>query len=195
MLLSACSTMPPSAVDDPVRTSLYEARVEHLAGYQHWNLAGRLAVSNSEDGGSGTFNWNKKSGDSEMNFHGALGRGAWRLLADSAGAELELADGTIHRADTVDQLVQAQLGWEIPIERLSWWVRGLVAPGDYQERVIDEAGNLTELLQGGWKIEYGRYRSVEGVNLPVKFTARQADWKVKLAVRNWELFADRVPND
>ena len=61
--------------------------------------------------------------------------------------------------------------------------------------MIDEEGNLSELLQGGWTIEYGRYRTFEGVNLPVKLTARQAEWKVKLAIRDWELVEEKGSNE
>ena len=195
VLLSACSSMQPVAVDEQVRVNLYEMRSDQLAGYSDWSMVGRLAVSNSEDGGSGHFSWKRNSGESQMDFHGALGRGAWRLQADTQGAELELADGTVHRADSIDQLVRIQVGWEIPVDELTWWVRGLVAPGGYQERVIDREGNLSELLQNGWTIEFGGYRTFEGMSLPVKLVARQADWKVKLAIRDWELLEEKGSNE
>ena len=187
--------MQSVGVDDPARMSLFEARSDQLAGLSDWNMEGRLAVSNGKDGGSGHFSWTRNSGDSQMDFHGALGRGAWRLVAGAGGAELKLADGTIHHADSIDQLVRLQVGWEIPVDKLSWWVRGLAAPGEYQERSIDEAGNLSELLQDGWTIEYSRYRTFEGISLPVKLVARQADWKVKLAVRNWQLLEKKDFNE
>jgi outer membrane lipoprotein LolB len=195
MVLPACSSVQPVDVDDPGRMRLYETRSEQLAKFSNWNMVGRLAVSNSDDGGSGHFSWRKYAGDSQMDFHGAFGRGAWRLVADSGGAELELADGTVHRAGSIDQLVRTQVGWEIPVDSLSWWVRGLVAPGEYQERMIDDKGNLSELLQGGWTIEFGRYGTVKGISLPVKLTARQADWKVKLAIRDWELLEQKDSNE
>ena len=194
-LLSACTTAQPVVMDQPGRERLYESKSDQLDGYSDWSLVGRLAVSNSADGGSGHFSWKNIDADSQMDFHGALGRGAWRLLANAQGAELKLADGTVHKADSIDQLVHLQVGWEIPVDSLSWWVRGMAAPGDYEERQIDAEGNLSELLQGGWAIEYGRYRSFEGMSLPVKLTARQADWKVKLAIRDWKLGTEMISND
>jgi outer membrane lipoprotein LolB len=195
VLLSACSSMQPVDVDEQARVNLYEMKADQLATYSDWSMVGRLAVSNSEDGGSGHFSWKRNSGESQMDFHGALGRGAWRLQTGTQGAELELADGTVHRADSTDQLVRIQVGWEIPVDELSWWVRGLVAPGGYQERVIDREGNLSELLQDGWTIEFGGYRTFEGMSLPVKLVARQADWKVKLAIRDWELLGEKGSNE
>ena len=66
---------------------------------------------------------------------------------------------------------------------------GLAAPGAYAERVLDDAGRLSRLSQGGWSIDYGRYRETAGVGLPVKMLATREDWKVKLAVRGWNLGA------
>ena len=130
-----------------------------------------------------------------MDFHGALGRGAWELMADKQGAELALADGTIHHADSIDQLVRQQLEWEIPVENLAWWVRGLATPGRFKKRDIDGEGNVSKLLQDGWTIEYGKYRGYAGISLPVKLTAYRGKWKVKLAIRSWNLTEAVVGGD
>ena len=122
-----------------------------------------------------------------MDFHGALGRGAWRLDAGQAGAELELADGSLYHAETVDELLRERLGWDIPVDSLAWWVRGLEAPGRPGSANIGEDGTLESLEQDGWSIEFGRYREFAGIDLPVKMTARQAERTVKIAVREWEL--------
>lgn len=196
VLLPACSSMQPATgPGDAERVRLYEERVDQLAGYQEWNMKGRLAVRSDNDGGSGNFSWVNNPADSRMDFHGALGRGAWTLEANELGAELELADGTVHRAATINQLVRLQVGWQIPVDKLSWWVRGLAAPGEFQERKIDGQGNLSELLQDGWTIEYGKYRLFAGISLPVRLTARQDQWKVKLAIRNWNLSDEKIMNE
>ena len=163
--------------------------------YPDWSLAGRLAVSDSKDGGSGNLRWEQTENGSRMDFHGAMGRGAWRMTSNASGARLELADGTIHDAGSVDMLVRSQLGWDIPVDSLSWWVRGLAAPGGYQERRLGEEGDLQELLQDGWTVTFGKYRSFGGAMLPVKVSARQADWKIKLAIRDWNLPAEEGPDD
>ncbi len=186
-LLPACSAVPKARVTDPGGELLYGAKHNWLSAVSGWSMSGRLAVSDERDGGSGHFNWRNDAGGSRMDFHGALGRGAWRLVADASGAELELADGSVQRAADIDQLIRDQVGWNIPADSLSWWVRGMVAPGAFNERVIDEAGNLVNLLQDGWTVEYGRYKDFKGISLPVKVTARQAKWKVKLVIKEWDL--------
>lgn len=186
-ILSACGSVQPLDAEQAARGPLYEQRLARLGPLDTWALEGRLAVSDDQDGGSGLLNWQQSQGESQLNFHGALGRGAWRLQADAGGAELEFADGRIFRADSIDALVKGQIGWHVPVDKLSWWIRGLVAPGQPGQRILDEEGRLSRLKQHGWTIEYGRYAAVDGEAMPSKMTARQADRTVKLAVRKWDL--------
>lgn len=190
LLLPACSTVQTTDAEDPVRLAQYEARLEVVSKLEAWALKGRLAVSDENDGGSGTLRWQENPGGSRMDFHGAMGRGAWRLVAEPGQAELELADGKRYSAETVGELIREQLGWEIPVENLSWWVRGVEAPGPADQRILGELGTLSLLSQSGWDIEFGRYREVQGLSLPLKLTARQGDKRVKLAIRDWEANGD-----
>jgi len=184
-----CSSTGPVKLGEQEQERLFQAKSDQLLVFSSWSLEGRLAVSNETDGGSGQFRWKKSDSEILMDFHGALGRGAWKLEANAQGAELVLADGTIYRAGSIDHLIRQQVGWEIPVENLSWWVRGLAAPGKFRSRVVDDEGNISLLLQDGWSIEYDRYRVFDDINLPVKLTAHKGDWKVKLAIRNWSLTA------
>ena len=186
LLLPACSTIQPTDSGEAARLEKYEARVRAIAELDAWTLRGRLAVNDENDGGSGTLHWQESPGAIRMDFHGAMGRGAWRLVAAGGEAELELADGRHYSAETVGELVRAQLGWVMPVENLSWWVRGVQAPGQTGQRTLGADGSLSFLSQSGWDIEFGRYRDVQGLSLPLKLTARQGNKTVKLAIRDWE---------
>jgi len=195
LFLAACSSVPEVKPGPAERSVLYESRFKELSGIDQWSLIGRLAVNDGKDGGSGHINWKLHGETSSMDFHGALGRGAWRLDANGDGAVLELADGEVHRAPTLGQLVEQKLGWEFPVEALAWWVRACTAPGGWERRDIDEFGRLRGLSQFGWEIEYGNYRDVEGVFMPLKLTARRDSYSVKLAIRNWFLRVDPEKNE
>ena len=185
LVLQACSTVPTSGQDE--RLARHEIRKTDLDGIEHWAIEARLAVKDGSDGGSGKLHWREGVDRRRMEFHGALGRGAWRLESTAGGAELELADGRLYQAGSVGELVRDQLGWSIPVEALSWWVLGLEAPGSFESRSLEENGVLLALSQQGWEIEFDRYREVDGIDMPHKMTARRADKSVKLAVRQWTL--------
>lgn len=190
VLPAACATVPPSEQMQRARVPLYEQRFAQVSALDDWSLEGRLAISDEADGGSGQLRWRQQDGRTHMDFHGALGRGAWRLEADPTGAELQLADGSLRRADSVDALVRAEIGWRVPVESLAFWIRGLAAPGPLEHRQLDEQGRLNELGQDGWRVEFDRYTEVGSISMPVRMTARQDDRTVKLAIRKWRLSAD-----
>ena len=187
LLVQACATAPLDPGDDPDRLKLYEERFEALSARADWSLKGRLAIRDENDGGSGSLQWQEGPQGTRMDFHGALGRGAWRLQVDEDGAVLELADGNRFHSDTVQDLVHEQIGWPVPVESLAWWVRGLEAPGDSLSRRLGEDGTLEFLSQHGWEIQFDHYRPVGSISLPLRLTARMDERSVKLAIRNWSL--------
>jgi len=193
--LAACSTTQGTRPQSPELTALYETRLQGLLELDQWALEGRLAVNNGKDGGSGNFNWRELGNETTMSFHGAFGRGAWRLEAEPGKAILQLADGEVYRASSSHALVEQALGWEVPVDALAWWVRGLAAPGAWTSHEFDEDGKFLALNQFGWDIEFARYLNVNGMALPQKMTARQGASTVKLAIRKWNLDADRSRND
>jgi outer membrane lipoprotein LolB len=187
IFLAGCSGIQATRPNSAEQAALYGARFNVLLGLDDWAFEGRLAVNDGKDGGSGNLDWHRQGEASNMSFHGAFGRGAWRVQATPEGAVLELADGAVYRASSVEALLQQQLGWEVPFEALEWWVRGLAAPGDQDVRELGEQGKLLALTQLGWVIEYGKYSDADGVLMPRKLTARQGSHTVKLAVREWNL--------
>jgi outer membrane lipoprotein LolB len=66
----------------------YQTRLKELQPLDQWTLRGRLAISDGMEGGSGNLIWQNDGDKTRMSFHGAMGKGAWRLQADPSGAGL-----------------------------------------------------------------------------------------------------------
>lgn len=185
LALGACATPGPEDRLQAERVPLYEQRAERLLDRDSWTLDGRLAVNDGDQGGSGRLQWRQDAEAARLDFHGALGRGAWRLTVDPGGAELSFATGERYRADSVEELVREQVGWSVPVEPLAWWVRGLAAPGRVESRRLEADGTLSRLQQDGWEIQFSRYIDVAGTSMPARLTARRDQRTVKLAVKRW----------
>ena len=186
LLVQACATTPPPA-SDPLTEQQYLQRLERLQEADRWTVRGRLAVNDGDDGGSGSLLWRSSPARTQLDFHGALGRGAWRLDAAPGEAVLTLADGEEFRAASVERLVRNRLGWHVPVAELSWWIRGLAAPGDPAQRTLGESGVLLTLRQAGWDIEFSRYRTFGAELMPGLVVARRDDRQVRFAIRDWTL--------
>jgi len=186
LTLGACSGV---AVKDPkfANTKAYQERAGKLNAAAEWGLVGKISLDDAEQGGSGRLQWDVKHAFSELDFHGAMGRGAWHLKIGPEGALLRMADGTEQIAPSVDELVQESMGWPIPVEALQWWVRGLAAPGMIEDKQLSPDGLLISLRQFGWSVDFTRYALVEGVDLPVRLNATLDNYRVKLAISRWQM--------
>lgn len=187
LAVAGCATAPHSenAALDPVKSARYESRAVAVGSLEKWAFDGKLALSDENDGGSGKVQWRAEPGLSELDFRGAFGRGAWQLDIRPDLAILEFATGESWQAPDVSVLFRDYVGWDVPVGSLSWWVRGLVAPGSPALRTLDDDGRITMLRQQGWMVEYERYKEFSGVTMPTRFEARKGPQTVKLIMREW----------
>jgi outer membrane lipoprotein LolB len=191
LLLAACAARQPREALPPVATApaVHQAeRAATLAGRPDWSLQGRVALSNGRDGGSGRLDWTQAGETYTVSLSAPITRQSWRLAGGPDGATLEgLEGGPRSGADPAELLRQATR-WEIPVEALGDWVRGL--PAD--EAVHGPAqldfgadGRLARIAQDGWTIGYASWAAVDGVELPVRLDARRGEASVRLVVDAW----------
>ena len=186
LTLNACTGVKVKE-PDPDNNAAYQNRTAKLSAIARWGLVGKISLDDGDQGGSGRLQWDVQPGQSELDFYGALGRGAWHLHIGAEGAYLKTADGSEGTAASVDELIQDSVGWPVPFEALQWWVRGLPAPGAIESEQLGPEGVLLSLHQFGWSVEFNRYDSVAGVGLPVRLNATRDQYRVKLAVRRWRM--------
>ncbi|MFD0739892.1 lipoprotein insertase outer membrane protein LolB [Lysobacter koreensis] len=196
-LLATCATT------QPIRTSLPAAEVAAaqarqlareaaLRGEPDWSLAGRIAVSNGRNGGSGRIDWQQVGPRYEVSLSAPVTRQSWRLAGDAAGARLEGIDGGPREGADAGELLRAATGWDIPVAALAEWVRGVRADGLGPAVVSYGAdGRLARLAQGGWEIDYrwpdaaAGAASADAQALPARLDARRGDARVRLIVDAW----------
>lgn len=194
LTLNACTGVTVKA-PGPDSKAAYQNRTAKLNAIVQWGLVGKISLDDGDRGGSGRLQWDVKPAQSELDFHGALGRGAWHLQIGAEGALLKMADGSEETAASVGELIQNSVGWPVPFEALQWWVRGLAAPGAIESKQLDPEGLLVSLRQFGWNVDFNRYESVGGVGLPVRLNATRDQYRVKLAVRHWRMDASHDRGD
>lgn len=189
--LNACTGV---AVKDPFfDEAAYQDRSGRLNATTEWGLAGKISLDDGDQGGSGKLQWDVKPGQSEMSFRGAMGRGAWHLQMGPESAKLKMADGTEQTAADVSDLIREHIGWPVPLDALQWWARGLAAPGVTENEQFGPEGLLVSLRQFGWNVDFSRYDSVGGIELPVRLKATRNNYRVKLAISRWRMDVSNEP--
>ena len=182
VLLAACSA---TTTKEPGLTGL--DRQQFLESIHVWSFTGRVALSDGKDGGSGSLEWRQDESALNIEFRGALGRGAWMLESTGDHAKLQTGKGDTFQSHDATYLVSRHVGWQVPMDALPYWVRGLAVPGSQAQIVSGEDGLPQSLSQLDWQISYGRWEADYEPVMPVRITASRGQYSLKLIVRHWDI--------
>lgn len=192
-LFAAASVLLALAACAPVRTrgtaeqlSAQAAR-EHLLGAQtQWGLQAHFAVSDGRNGGSGTLSWRQDGDMYSLDLRAPITGKTAHLQGGPEGAVLTGLRGGPVRGDDAQALLADEFGWHMPVEQLTWWVRGLRAP-DSPAEVSYGANGLPALLeQDGWKVEYRDWYAGRDPPLPRKVYASKPPYTVRVLIEQWQ---------
>ncbi|SBS26752.1 Outer-membrane lipoprotein LolB precursor [Marinomonas spartinae] len=176
-LLSACS-MFQTAPKPPAPKS--------VQAITQWDTEGRVGIRTPNDAVSGNFNWHESPTEFSLNIYGPFGQGATKLSGVN-GKKVTLAyeDKTIVGKDAASLLKQ-KLGWEFPVNQVTYWMRGLPYPyTPYQSKRNPKTHLLEQLQQDGWKITYKKFSKVEGLQLPQTMQVARPPYRVNLIITDW----------
>jgi outer membrane lipoprotein LolB len=117
-----------------------------------------------------------------------LGMGSTNLRGTPGFLELQLANGDTYQSSNPEQLVQAATGWQLPIDSLTWWIRGLPAPDGNFRLLFDDQQRLAIIRQDGWEIRYDRWQAFidDLPQLPARITALKDDKRVRVVISDWQ---------
>jgi outer membrane lipoprotein LolB len=184
LLLSACMTtrrapmsQAPSAVPAP-----WEQRLAALQQLETWKLDGRAAVAVGTQGWQASLEWHEQGAMAEVHLAGPFGVGALTLKRTPDGLSLNGAPPS----DAVVAQLQERLGFELPLDRLRYWLLGVPAPDTAFELVRDERERAKQVTQAGWQVDYEKYMAVAGDVLPARLVLTREGVRVRIVVDHWE---------
>jgi outer membrane lipoprotein LolB len=174
--LSGCAGLrglQPARTVEPSRVAAFE-------------LDGRINLRLPKEAFPGRVRWQHRVDADELWFYSPLGSAVARLRQDADGALLITGEGREYRAGDLHQLAYEVLGWDLPLEQLPYWVRGLPGPGE-ADREDDSEGRPRSIRQAGWQVSYLDWTPA-GVNgLPSKLDVRGQRLRMRLAVETWKV--------
>ena len=199
LAMTACTTVgtqktPAPAVVETVSAAAAEAeaaRVAALRAQPDWTFQGRVAVSKGKDGGSGRIDWRQEGPRYVVELSAPVTRQSWKLSGDShrEGGRLEGLAGGPRAGEDAQALLLDATGWDIPVNQLPDWMRGLPTVGGEAQETIerDAEGRPRRIQQWGWLIQYLDWYPAEPgrAALPRRIEASRGDAKVRLLVDQW----------
>jgi outer membrane lipoprotein LolB len=177
-LLTACAGVPRggqiSSVDPTAVTS--------------FELSGRINVRVEKDAYPGRVRWQHTAHSDELWFYTPLGSAVAHLRQDETGALLVNSDGQEYRAATLRKLTNQVLGWDLPLEALPFWVRGVEWPEAAKPtEEFDDRGQLKKMNQAGWEVVYLDWAPAGVKGLPSKLDLQGERLRMRLLVEQWKV--------
>ena len=189
MLLAACAPVAVRSNPGTVKQLAAQAAREHaLAAEPAWSLEGRFAASDGQHGGSGSLSWRQDGPQYQFTLRAPITGKSVQLNGGPDGAILSGMGKQINGRDAADVLNQ-QFGWNVPVEDLAWWIRGLRAPGRPAILTFGANGLPATLDQDGWHVDYRDWYAERNPPLPRKVYASRDPYKVRVLVETWQFGA------
>lgn len=180
LLVSGCAIREPRP-----EGAWLQDRERWFHKHPDWTVQGRLGLSNGQRGGSLSFDWQAQGDQHTVQLRTIAGGKQWRLQFGPEYALLEGSDIDRLEGSDPDPLVEQAVGWPIPVQWLSQWLRGLPAPAEAR-MAFAEDGTLTQLRHSSWSIDFSRWTDGRnGVLLPTRIEARDPPHRVRAAMSNW----------
>lgn len=192
LIMAGCSSLQidplPEGLTEQPPAGWNENRAR-LDRFRQWELNGKLAVKQPSDSGTAVINFWRQDNDAyELELSSSfLGMGRTTLEGVPGFIELTLPGGDQYQSGDPEALVEAATGWQLPINSLTWWIRGLPGPeGDFR-LYFDKQDRLALIRQQGWEIRYDRWKAFidDLPPLPARLTAVKGEKRVRLVVSHW----------
>ena len=187
LLLAGCAGLgPQESVEGPGSADDWKAHKAQISEIDGWQINGKIGIRAPQDSGSGTLFWLQRQDYFDIRLSGPLGRGATRLTGRPDAVALEVAGQGRFEAESPEALVESQLGWQLPVSNLLWWVRGLPSPDSRSRVALDANGRLANLQQDGWDVQYLGYSEESGYSLPSRIKLAGRDLQITLVIKDWQ---------
>ncbi|MCI3951212.1 MAG: outer-rane lipoprotein lolB [Burkholderiales bacterium] len=152
-----------------------------------FDLSGRVLVSYDGRAFSSNLRWQHLPERDELWLLTPLGQTLAQITATTEGATVTGADHKRYHGADVEALTRQALGWELPLTRLQYWVRGEAAPGSVPQDVQRDAeGRISALRQDEWRIKLERYPADQHAGLPRRVDLdRGGNQSIHLVIDAW----------
>jgi outer membrane lipoprotein LolB len=165
-LISSCTTFLPPA---------------HQT--KNWNLQGKIGIKTVQKTESASLYWQQQGEIYHIRLFGPLGIGAVEINGNPNQVIFIDNRGKSYQASSAEMLLKQNVGWEIPVDNLKFWIRALPAPFIPAQKIYDNQ-QLKFLIQQGWKIEYLDYQG----QLPRLIQLTRPTISLRMVIDRWQFY-------
>lgn len=165
-----------------------QAQKDYLIHLLDWRASGRFSFSDGKMATQGNFEWRQHKQCYNILLHGPLGAETTKIHGTEDNIALTTSKGEVFSAQSAQALMLEKLGWSMPINSLSFWSKGLIAPSSKPSKLRIGPNHQLQLLeQQGWQIDYqafGQYGMP--VEMPKKIILKKENLCLKFIFQSWD---------
>jgi outer membrane lipoprotein LolB len=150
----------------------------------NFELSGKLALSDGQEGGSGRLNWRQQNSQVAAQFKAPLGQGDWLIEETDQGASLIINNESPYYAPHAETLIEEAVGWSVPWQALKKWLQA--QPVDENQANVKRTQTSKTITEQGWTIVYDRFQKYPDGCLPHRIMAKKPPYSIRLVVRTWQ---------
>lgn len=184
LVLAGCAT--PLSMDEPVNPR-WEQRRQVLADIEQWAFVGNVSVRDREESHSSRIRWQQDGERYRINLWGAFNVGATEINGRPGFLRIEQRGEDPVVTESPGEMIQRQIGYDLPVEQLDHWIKGIPIPETPAEPEFGENDQLVRLRQSGWRIEYMAYSNYGPETLPTRIRLRREPLQLDLLRLDWTL--------
>lgn len=176
LLFNACTLIEEKPID------VYElAKMQSLQQQKNWYFDGRLALVNEKDSISASISWHHQVERDDIELSGPLSQGRITISVTADSVVVDDGEKPQEFKGRVDTIVSEQLGVDMPVNALKFWVLGV---NDPKQPFTEQVSGFD---QGGWLVRFREMQRANTILLPKKISAEKDNTKIKLIIDHWEL--------
>lgn len=180
-----------SCAQQPTRNAApesWEMRQVTMSEIETWEIQGKFSIRQQQEATTANLSWSQQSSEHyDIALSGPLGQGRVLLSGKPGHVTLQDARGRIDTARNAQGLLYKHTGWDLPIESLYYWVRGLPDPHYPEQHVLNAEQQIAQLKQHGWVLIFNEYQVDEGYVVPRKISLHYPETRITLLLNRWEI--------
>ena len=184
LTLAACSSTP--RIDAPVNAE-WEQRRQVLDDISHWEFIGSLNVRDASDAHSSRIRWQQQDDVYQINLWGTFNVGATQIDGRPGEVQIVQQGEDPVFTESPEELLYQELGYELPVTELNYWIKGIPAPGASSELQFGENNQLRAFNQLGWQINYMAFTNFGTETLPTRIRIEKTPLRLDLTRLRWTL--------
>lgn len=146
-----------------------------------WAFEGRIVISDQRDTVTASIIWVHRPASDVIDLSGPLAQGHVKISVSDSLLQIDDGDQSRSFEGDAEQIMAEQLGLQVPVKSLKYWVLGFNDPGAAFVPIEEGFGQL------GWSVKYKSMQKVNELDLPYKMSAENEKTRLKLIVDQWNI--------